>query len=363
MAEDPAAIDLVQGLPPTKRQPELVFAVARRLGADPTDAEALRRLLHDAPDRLLAAVAVATTQTNDPRRMAPVVPLLARIPGPLALLEVGVSAGLCLVPDHVTLDVVTAGATTRLVDAARSPEIPLRLEVRGRPGASAPVADGAGPGGASRLDVVARGADVAGGGRVSGLDVVPDSADVAGGGRASRLDVVARVGLDPAPIDVRTPGAWDRLVESVPLEAADRVALMARAAEAVRADPYAPVRGTAPADLDRALDLLPPHATPVVLTLGTLVYLPGADRQRVVDRLRERGVRWIAMERTGSLRDVATTLPPTGELARLGVPLSDPTAFATVSLDGVAVALADAYGTVVTPVDHAGGSRSGPRAS
>jgi hypothetical protein len=59
-----------------------------------------------------------------------------------------------------------------------------------------------------------------------------------------------------------------------------------------------------------------------------------------VDRIRERGVHWIALERTGILRDVAATLPD-------DVDAADPDAFATASIDGVAVAVSDPFGTRV----------------
>ena len=45
-----------------------------------------------------------TTQTNEPARCAVLLPLLAQLPQPLALLEVGASAGLCLLPDHYGYD-------------------------------------------------------------------------------------------------------------------------------------------------------------------------------------------------------------------------------------------------------------------
>jgi len=84
-----------------------------------------------------------------------------------------------------------------------------------------------------------------------------------------------------------------------------------------------------------------------VMTMGTLVYVPGADRQAFVDRVRQAGVRWIAMERTGTLRDVHRTLPDPVALVARGVDIDAPEGFATVSLDGVAVALSDAHGTRV----------------
>jgi hypothetical protein len=287
----PELLALLETVPPQQRQPELVFAVARRLGADPADPDALRGIGREGRRGFTTLLATATVQANDPRRLAPVLPLLAAIPGPIGLVDVGASAGLCSIPDRVTLDYRTPGAMVRMTTAPADPSITIVADVTGPvPAPFAPV------------------------------------------------EVAARVALDPAPIDLAEPGAFDRLVEAVPPEATDRTALMREAARAARAVPPVRIRGRVPGDLDRALDHLPDGCTPVVMTTGTLVYVPGPDRQRLVDRIRERGVRWVAMERTGILHGVAATL-------RVGADPVDPDAFATVSLDGVAVALADAFGT------------------
>ena len=45
-----------------------------------------------------------STQTNEPGRCAALLPVLAGLPEPLALLEVGTSAGLCLLPDFYAYD-------------------------------------------------------------------------------------------------------------------------------------------------------------------------------------------------------------------------------------------------------------------
>src|SRR5438477_4198664 len=43
-------------------------------------------------------------QTNEPARRATLLPVLARLPQPLALIEVGASAGLCLMADRYGYD-------------------------------------------------------------------------------------------------------------------------------------------------------------------------------------------------------------------------------------------------------------------
>ena len=302
---DDDLVALLDEVPATQRQPELLFAVARRLGADPTDAGSLRALGREARPALVAALTTATVQANDPRRLAPVVPVLTALAAasdrPLGLLDVGAAAGLCSIPDRVTLD----HRQRDRPDGAPSPLVRVHTAV---------------PGPAVHLV-----ADVTG---------TPP-------GRAARsIRIGARVSLDPNPIDPEAPGALKRLVEAVPPEATDRTALMAEALRATLVEPPVRIRGRVPEDLDRALDALPDDCEPVVMTTGTLVYVPGAGRQQLVDRLRARGVHWVALERTGILAGVAATLPP-------DVDPADPDAFATLSLDGRALAVSDAFGTRV----------------
>jgi len=295
---DDDLVALLDEVPEPKRQPELVFAVARRLGADPSDPGALRALGREARPALVASLATATVQANDPRRLAPVVPLFAalaaRVDRPLGLVDAGAAAGLCSIPDRVTLDHRRGHEVVRIRTAPAEPAVHLTADV-------------------------------------SGMEVAPTT---------TPIDIAARIALDPNPIDLAGPHAFDRLVEAVPPEATDRTALMREAARATLAVPPVRLRGTLPGDLDRALDALPDGVVPVVLTTGTLVYVPGADRQRFVDRIRDRGVHWIALERTGILDGVAATLPD-------DVDRADPDAFATASLDGVAWAVSDPFGVRV----------------
>ncbi|ROS77357.1 uncharacterized protein DUF2332 [Curtobacterium sp. PhB130] len=295
---DDDLVALLDEVPESKRQPELLFAVARRLGADPSDPAALRALGREAGPTLVTDLATATVQANDPRRLGPLVPLFAALAAsasrPLGFVDVGAAAGLCSIPDRVTLDYRTSDGTVRMHTAPDEPSIRL-------------VADASG--------------------------TVPAPA-------TAPIRIGARVALDPNPIDLAAPRAFDRLVEAVPPEALERTALMRAAARATLTVPPVRITGRVPDDLDRAVDALPDRLEPVVLTAGTLIYVPGAERQRFVDRIAERGLHWIALERTGILTGVAATLPA-------DVDVADPASFATVSVDGVAVAVCDAFGTAI----------------
>jgi hypothetical protein len=317
---DDELVAVLDEVPEQQRQPELLFAVARRLGADPSDPGALRALGREARPALVTALASATVQANDPRRLGPVVPLFAalaaRVGRPLGLVDAGAAAGLCSIPDRVTLDhrVLDVAARDTGTGAAGAAGVRQRAHtttVRVHTAVAQP---------SLHLTVDA-----------SGAVPVPVPAPIR---------IAARVALDPDPIDLAAPGAFDRLVQAVPPEAVDRTALMREAARAALAVPPVRLVGALPGDLDRALDALPDGCEPVVLTTGTLVYVPGPDRQRFVDRIAERGVHWIALERTGILTGVAATLPD-------DVDPADPDAFATASLDGVAHAVSDPFGVRV----------------
>lgn len=95
-AEDAELLAFVAPLPRIKQQPNLVFAAARWHGATPGSLRSLRATLLDGGDAVRATIMARSTQTNEPARGAILAWGLSRLRGPLALLEVGASAGLVL---------------------------------------------------------------------------------------------------------------------------------------------------------------------------------------------------------------------------------------------------------------------------
>src|SRR3984957_19543838 len=100
VADDRALLSQLATLPAPKQQPNLVFAALRWHGGRPGDTESLRHGLLGAWSEVSRTIMRRSTQTNEPARCAVVLPLLHRIGGPIALIEVGAAAGLCLIPDQ-----------------------------------------------------------------------------------------------------------------------------------------------------------------------------------------------------------------------------------------------------------------------
>jgi hypothetical protein len=99
VARDDLVLSFLERLPVAKRQPNLLFAAARYLLGSPAEHTSLRSLVSERPDELAEVMRARRTQTNEAARCAVLLPALALVPPPLALLEVGAAAGLTLIPD------------------------------------------------------------------------------------------------------------------------------------------------------------------------------------------------------------------------------------------------------------------------
>src|SRR5258708_15776513 len=227
VADDPAILRFLDSLPPQKRQPNLLFASARYLLRGDIDIIRLRALVRRNRAELAEVMLARRTQTNEPARCATLLPARAQLPPPLAVIEVGASAGLTLLVDRYTSDYAGHGI------AGEDPRAPvLRCLPRGP---------------------------------------VPLPA---------RLPVIAwRAGLDLNPLDVSSdedmrwlsclawPGEGDR---------ADR---LAAAVATARRDPPLVQRGDLLADLPALAAKAPADATLVVYHSAVLAYVAPAGRR------------------------------------------------------------------------------------
>ena len=257
VADDPAVLRFLAGLPSGKRQPTLFLASVRFLGGVPADGAELRGRVTGDGERLRATMLSRATQTNESARCAALLPALATIEGPLALVEVGTSAGMCLYPDRYS------------------------YEYDGRP---------VGPRRPVHLPCTTSGD-------------VPVPADLP--------RVVARIGIDLNPLDVTDPGdlAWLRALVWPGPTAAGRLARLEAAAATVSAEPPTLLAGDLVERLDDALALVPADATPVVMHTALLPYVPAPRRQEFVDLVRGLPVRWLAQEGAGMVPGTGAPYP------------------------------------------------------
>jgi hypothetical protein len=257
VADDPEVIAHIDSLPPPKRQPNIVFAAARRFGAEAGPYSRLRPVLLDRWGEIEQLALVRSTQTNEAGRCAPLLPLLASLPQPLALLEVGASAGLCLFPDRYSYRYSDG---TSLDPAAGPSPVILDCDVRGGP----PLPD--------RLP-----------------------------------DVVWRAGIDLNPLDVHDEEqmAWLELL--VWPEHDHRRERLAAAVDLARESPPQIV----PGDLNDGLEPLaaeaPPEATLVVFHTAVLAYLDKAGSSRFAATVNALDGHWISNEGAQVLPDVGDT--------------------------------------------------------
>ncbi len=251
VAADTALLGLLDALPPLKRQPNLLFGAVRYLGGPP-DAGWVREHW----DEVVAVMLTRSTQTNEAGRCAVLLPLLISLPQPLALLEVGASAGLCLYPDAY----------------------------------------------AYRYNGTVLGAG----------DVILDCAITGGPVPGRRPEVVWRAGLDLNPLDLRDDDELRWLEALVWPGQEHRLARLRGAAAVARADPPLLHRGDLLTDLPALAAQAPPEATLVVFHSAVLTYVTAADRQAFVDRVRGLPGHWISHEAPGVVPGLPDAVPEPG---------------------------------------------------
>lgn len=247
-------------------QPNLFFAAVQFVvGVDdvPSNGPQLAMLLRTRGVEVADVMDRRGTQTNEVGRCAVLVPALP--PGPLALLEVGASAGLCLLLDQFFYDY----GAIRVGDASS----PVRLVCS---------VDGAG-----RLPLT-----------------VPH--------------VVWRRGLDIRPIDVRDDDEVRWLLACVWADHPHRRQRLAAAIDLARANPPLVVRGDLVDDLEAVAREAPHEARLVVFHSAVFPYVEPSRRLRFAEVLadisQERELVWISNEAPGVVSRLGPTSPPGAEL-------------------------------------------------
>jgi hypothetical protein len=298
VARDPEVLALLHTLPPAKRQPNLVFAAARWHGARPGPYQEVRGVLLDRWDDVRATVQRRATQTNEVGRCATLLPVLAGLAStgsPLALLEVGASAGLCLYPDRYSYR-YTGSANVRL-DPGSGPS-PVVLEC---------IAEGAVP--------------------------VPQQLP----------EVVWRAGIDLNPLDVRDDDAMRWLQQLVWPEHQDRRDRLAAAVDLVRRDPPHLVRGNLVEQLPPLVAEAPEEATLVVFHSAVVAYLSGEERSELAALMGRLRGHWVSNEGAAVLPALAATAAsPPRDGSAVGA------ARFLLALDGRAVAWTQGHGRAIS---------------
>ena len=232
----------------------MLFAVVRLLGGSVRDPAAFHDYTAANWPAIETELHTRTVQTNEAGRCAVLLPVLAALPQPLALLEVGASAGLCLYPDRYAYRY----GNHRL-------------------GSGEPVLDCAATGVTSPV----------------------------------RLPhVVWRAGLDLNPLDVTRPPdvAWlDALIWP---EHTHRRARLRAAAAVVAAEPPLLVRGDMVGDLPALAAQAPPGATLVVFHTSVMYQASPPQREAFVKIVRGLPGHWIANEAPDVLHYDALPRPP-----------------------------------------------------
>lgn len=129
IASAPDALETIGALPHVKRQPNLVFAAARLHGA-PLASGAFVAWIRENWSLVEATALARATQANEPARCAPLLFALSQLEGPISIIEVGASAGLCMIPDRYGYR-FAYGQTTRLVGPADDDSLVIECAVEG----------------------------------------------------------------------------------------------------------------------------------------------------------------------------------------------------------------------------------------
>jgi hypothetical protein len=280
VAGDPELLEMVRSCPPDAHLPPALLAAVHYLilgGVDHPLADVYAGRVNEDPgppfldlcreyrSEIASILATRHIQTNDCGRSALIGPgltwLATQVEGPLALVDVGASAGLNLLCDRYRLNYGPAGST----GPSDSP-VKIACEVKaGDP----PIAD--------RLP-----------------------------------ELVERVGIDRSPIDIGQADDARWLLACVWPDTG-RLERIAASIHLAQEDPPRVVEGDANQALPGVLDRLPLEATAVVVTTWAFAYLSVEARLEFMELLqrgaRRRTIAWLSAESAGTVPEFPGPAP------------------------------------------------------
>jgi hypothetical protein len=261
-AASPEILGFIASLPADRQQPNLFLGAVRHLCGIPQSVANLEAIVRESAQSIRDVMLTRTTQTNEPARCSVLLPLLASLPQPLALIEVGASAGLCLLPDRYGYDYGLCRLEPMTGDSTPYPVFPCSING----------------------------------------DVPLPSAPPTIGWRAG-LD------LNPVDLDMQDQVAW--LENLVWPGQEQRAARLHMAIEIARAHPPLLVRGDLLSDLEPLMANAPKFATLVVFHTAVLGYVPEkAQRDRFARIMMDSRAVWISNESPRVFAKMAERAPP-----------------------------------------------------
>jgi hypothetical protein len=247
IAKDGTFLTRLAALPREKQQPNLLLAAVKYLFGVARDWPHFRALVEENWPAIEAVIRVRRTQTNEPARCATLLPLLAQLPQPLALLEVGASAGLCLLPDKYAYDY----GRRRVEPTAPSSDAP-RFRCA-----------------------------------VNDATPLPER----------NIEVVWRAGLDLHPLSVTRDDDVRWLHALVWPGEGERGTLLDKALTVARRDPPRVVAGDLRHDVIGLAAEAPKDATLVIFHTAVLAYVSeAAERRAFAQTVQELGAQWVSNE-------------------------------------------------------------------
>ena len=257
-------LTFLRSIPSERRQPNLFLAAVRHVAGVPRNGSEMEESVRLHTRRIKQVMLARTTQTNEPARCAVLLPVLAFLDQPLALIEVGAAAGLCLLADRYGYEY----GTHRVGPSSIGPSAAPIFQCVASPGTPLPPA-------------------------------LPE--------------IGWRCGLDLNPLDVDAAADMAWLETLVWPGQEHRIRNLKAAIEIARAAPPKVRQGDLRVDLSCIAALAPKDMRLVVYHTAVLGYVSSrSDRYAFADTVRRSGAVWISNEAPSVFAEItgAVSTPP-----------------------------------------------------